>query len=116
VDFKGKRVFAGGGENTIAVFSINQNTGEPTLIQNADTHGFNPRTFAIDAGGRMLVAGNLNSLLVRDGERLIRVPASLAVFRIRSDGKLDYVRNYDVKTVGDFQTGGLMWVGMVTLP
>jgi 6-phosphogluconolactonase len=36
VEFEGRRVSAGG-ENTIAVFSINQDTGEPTLIQSADT-------------------------------------------------------------------------------
>src|ERR1019366_6312850 len=41
-DFQGKQVFAGG-ENTIAVFSINQETGEPTLIQSIDTRGFQPR-------------------------------------------------------------------------
>ena len=34
-----------GGENNIAVFEINQSTGEPTLIQNADAHGIRPRSF-----------------------------------------------------------------------
>src|SRR5579862_4032954 len=55
VEFEGKRVFAGG-ENSIAVWSINRETGEPTRIQNIDTHGSTPRTFAIDASGRILVA------------------------------------------------------------
>jgi 6-phosphogluconolactonase len=60
VEFEGQQVFAGG-ENTIAVFSINQNTGEPTLIQSADTRGFQPRTFAVDATGTILVAANQSS-------------------------------------------------------
>lgn len=38
-DFEGKPVFVGG-ENNIAVFAINQDTGEPTLIQNIDTRGY----------------------------------------------------------------------------
>ena len=63
--FQGKQV-GGGGENSIAVYSINQETGEPSLIQNADTHGIHPRTFAIDPSGRMLVVGNMSQLLVRD--------------------------------------------------
>ena len=47
VEFEGKKVFAGG-ENSVAVYSINPETGEPTLIQNIDGHGIQLRTFAID--------------------------------------------------------------------
>src|SRR3984893_11110689 len=47
VEFEGKKVFPGG-ENSIAVFSIDPTTGEPTLIQNADVHGIHPRTFSLD--------------------------------------------------------------------
>jgi len=39
------------------------------------------------------------------------VPASLAVFRIGDDGKLGFVRKYDVD-VGDRT---LFWMGMVQL-
>jgi hypothetical protein len=39
------------------------------------------------------------------------VPASLAMFRIRDDGKLDFVRKYDVD-VGDKT---MFWMGMVRL-
>jgi 6-phosphogluconolactonase len=95
---------SGGGENAIAVYSINQKTGEPTLIQNADTHGTEPRTFALDPSGRILVAANQNATPT--------VPASLAVFRVRGDGKLDYVRKYDVET--DRGTN-LFWMGVVAL-
>jgi 6-phosphogluconolactonase len=110
-EYEGKRVFAGG-QNTIAVYSINQKTGEPTLIQNADTHGMEPRTFALDASGRILVAANQNAALVRDGERVSTVPASLAVFRVRAEGKLDFVRKYDVETD---RGRNLFWMGLVSL-
>src|SRR5262245_60800368 len=47
VDFEGKKVFTGG-ENTIAVFSIDQGTGERALIQTIEGRGLQLRTFAID--------------------------------------------------------------------
>jgi 6-phosphogluconolactonase len=95
---------SGTGENTIAVYSINKTTGEPSLIQNAETHGMEPRTFALDASGRILVAANQNGTAL--------VPASLAVFRVRSDGKLDFVRKYDVETD---RGRNLFWMGLVSL-
>lgn len=112
VEFEGKRVFAGG-ENTIAVFAINQETGEPTLIQSADTHGFNPRTFALDPSGRLLVVANQTPATVRDGAGVKTVPARLAVFRVRDDGKLDFANQYDVETS---PSGSMFWAGVVGLP
>jgi 6-phosphogluconolactonase (cycloisomerase 2 family) len=112
VDFEGKAVFAGG-ENTIAVFAINQNTGEPTLIQNIDTRGVSARTFALDPSGRMLVAGNQVPFLMRRGPTVTTVPASLAVYRIGDDGKLDFVRKYDVEATS---SNSLFWIGLVALP
>ena len=112
VEFKGKRVFAGG-ENSIAVFSINQETGEPTLIQSVDTHGFQPRTFALDAGGKVLVVGNQSPALLRDGSSVKPVPANLAVFRINGDGKLEFTEKYDIETTNSTP---LFWVGIVSLP
>ncbi len=110
-EFEGQRVFAGG-ENSIAVYAVNQDTGEPNLIQNMDTRGLEPRTFALDADGRILVAANQNAGLVRVGERVSVVPASLAVFRVRGDGMLDFVRKYDVKPNS---AGTLFWMGIVSL-
>ena len=109
-DFNGTPVFAGG-TNNIAVFRINQETGEPSLIQNIDTRGFTPRTFALDPSGRILVVGNQTTMAVRDGEKVKTVPASLGVFRIRTDGQLDFVKEYDV-AVG---RKPLWWTGMVAL-
>ena len=110
-DFHGQSVFVGG-ENTIAVFAINQDTGEPTLIQNADTRGIHTRTFALDPTGRILVAANMMELHVRGANGLSTVPASLAVFRVRGDGKLDFVRKYDV-AVG---SRNMFWMGITALP
>jgi 6-phosphogluconolactonase len=108
-DFKGNQVFVGG-ENTIAVFSINQATGEPTAIQRIDTRGVSARTFAIDPSGKILVAANQVPILVRDGSGVKTVPASLAVFRVREDGKLDFARKYDVQAD---RGKTLFWMGIV---
>jgi hypothetical protein len=69
------------------------------------------RTFSFDAKARMLVAGNLVPVaLRRDGEITV-VPAGLSVFRMGNDGKLEFVRKYDV------DTGKLTqwWTGMIAL-
>ena len=107
--FQGKSVFAGG-ENTIAVYAIDQDTGEPTLIQNTDTRGIRPRTFALDPAGRILVAANQEPTLLREGALVRPVPASLAVFRVGADGRLDFVRKYDVDAS---VTRSMLWMGIV---
>jgi len=99
------------GENNVAVFSINETTGEPTLIQNADGRAYELRTFGIDPSGRTLVAASIKSVPVRDGSGIKTVPARLSVFRIASDGRLEMARQYDVDT-GNHQQ---FWTGMVTL-
>jgi len=112
VDFEGKPVFAGG-ENNIAVFSINQETGEPTRIQSADTHGFQPRTFALDSSGGFLVVANQSALSVRNQGGVVSVPASLALFRIHNDGKLEFVSTVARQTT---VSNSLFWTGFVALP
>jgi hypothetical protein len=67
------------------------------------------RTFTLDPGGRILVAANISPMQVREGTRVVNVPAALSVFRIGADGKLDFVRKYDVETNGKTQ----WWAGMV---
>ena len=105
-----RTVFAGG-ENTLAVYQINSSTGEPALIQHVDTRGIHCRTFHIDPSGRLLVAAHIMALPVREGSAIRVVPASLVVFRINDDGKLDFMRKYDVD-VGDKT---MFWMGMVRL-
>lgn len=109
-EFEGTNVFIGG-ENTLAVYSIDQSTGEPTPIQHIDTRGIHCRTFHIDPSGRMLVAAHNVPVLVRDGAGVKTVPACLSVFRIGPDGKLDFVRKYDVDTRDKI----MFWMGMVPL-
>jgi 6-phosphogluconolactonase len=108
VEVEGRAVFAGG-ENTLAAYCIDERTGEPSLIQHADTHGIHCRTFHIDPSGRLLVAAHIMGLPVREGGRIRMVPANLSLFRIGADGRLDFVRSYDVE-VGQ---RSLFWMGMV---
>ena len=108
VTVEGKPILAGG-ENTLAVFAIDPATGEPNPIQHADTHGIHCRTFHIDPSGKLLVAAHIMGLLVRDGAGLRTVPASLSLFRIGDDGRLDFVRKYDVE-VGQRT---MFWMGMI---
>ena len=89
-----------GGENTLAVYQIEPVTGEPIPIQHVDTRGIHCRTFHIDPSGRMLVAAHIMALPVREGGAIRTVPACLSMFRISDDGRLDFVRKYDVD-VGD---------------
>jgi hypothetical protein len=110
VDFEGKKVFAGG-ENSVVVYAINQTTGEPTHIQSIDGHGTQLRTFAIDPSARMLVAASIQPLPVRKGNSIETLSAGLVVYRIGADGKLAFVRKYDV----DVGTKTQFWSGMVTL-
>ena len=110
-DFEGKKVFAGG-ENSVAVFAIDQTTGEPTLIQNADGHANYLRTFGIDPSGRILVTASVWPMPVREGSGIGIVPAAIGMFRIGGDGKLDFVRNYEIDATAAKQQ---FWAGMVTL-
>jgi 6-phosphogluconolactonase len=96
-----------GATNNVAVFRVNQQTGEPSLIQNVDSHGSTPRTFSIDPTGRLLVVGNQTT--TSSGGNT--VPANLAVFRIGADGRLDFVRRYDL-AVG---RKPLWWTGLASL-
>ena len=111
VDFKGQRLF-NAGENTIAVFAINSATGEPTLIQHVEAHSFHVRTFAFDPSGRLMVAASTRAMLVREGTGVRNVPAAMSVYRVGDDGKLRFVRKYDVETPGKKVQ---FWLGIVGL-
>lgn len=111
VEYQGKKVF-NGGENSIAVFAINPQTGEPTLIQHADTHNYHVRTFSFDPSGKMMVAASIHRMHVRKDDTVLTVPAAMSVFRVGDDGRLNFVRRYDVERGERTQ----YWVGMVGLP
>jgi len=110
VDHQGRQVF-GGGENSIVVYAINQETGEPTAIQHIDPRSIHVRTFAFDPSGRVMVAASTKSLAVREGEKVNTVPAALSVFRVSDDGRLSFERRYDIDTGGQLQ----FWMGVVGL-
>jgi hypothetical protein len=110
VDFQGKKVFDGG-ENNVAVFAIDAQTGEPGLIQTVDGHGIHLRTFGIDPSGRLLAAASIRPLAVRNGNTTRTLAASITIYRIAGDGKLAFMRKYDVDTA----RGQQFWSGMVTL-
>ena len=46
------------GHNTLAAFSVNQDTGELTLLDIVPCGGEAPRNFCINSSGRFLLAGN----------------------------------------------------------
>ena len=109
-EFQRKQVFKGG-ENSIVVYAIDQSTGEHTPIQHIATQKIHPRTFHIDPSGRLLVAQHNLPVNVRDGEAVKEIPAGLSVFRIGDDGKLTFVRTYDI----DVGNKTMFWMGMVPL-
>jgi 6-phosphogluconolactonase len=111
VPFEGQPVFQGG-ENTIAVYAIDQGSGEPTMIQSVESRGYHVRTFALDPSARLLVAATIAPMKVREESRIVSVAACLSLFRVENDGRLDFVRKYDVETNGKFQ----WWMGMMGLP
>ena len=49
---------------------------------------------------------------VRDGNAVKTIHASLAVFRVDDDGKLEFVRKYDI----DVGTRNIFWMGITSLP
>jgi 6-phosphogluconolactonase (cycloisomerase 2 family) len=99
------------GENNVAVYAVDQTTGEPTLIQNADGRAYELRTFGIDPSGRLLIAASIKSVPVRQGGAITTVPARISVYRIANDGKLEMARQYDADT----GKGQQFWTGLVTI-
>jgi 6-phosphogluconolactonase len=100
-----------GGENNIALFALEPESGEPRLVEHYDTRGFEPRTFTIEPSGRFLFVGNQSRRNVLDAAgALSAVPPGLVVFEIGEGGRLKYLLEYD------FARGDVFWVGAVQLP
>jgi 6-phosphogluconolactonase (cycloisomerase 2 family) len=108
MDQDGRKV-SNGGENNVVVWAIDQKTGEPTLIQRADSHGFELRTFTMDPSSKVLIAASTTPMSLANGET---VSAGLSVYRVGSDGKLDFARKYDVDTSAGVQ----FWCGCLNMP
>ena len=107
IEEAGKKVFAGG-ENSIAVFALDPENGEPTLIQNIDSRGIHPRTFQIDSTGRLLLAAHTMGLTVRRDDGLHTVPVCLTALRIADDGTLEFVAAHIIDTGGSL----FWWIGL----
>lgn len=110
IDSGGHQVF-GGGENSIVVHSIDQDTGEPTLVERVPTHGFHARTFSLDPQGRLLVAAHTYPMKVLQNGCIVDVPPTLSVFRVERNGSLTYIRQYTVDSGEAF----VWWSGMIEL-
>lgn len=109
VDFQGKQVLIPG-ENSIVVYEINQTTGEPTAIQFADSHKVNPRTFALAPNASFMTVQHVKPMNVLDGNNVKVESAGVTTFHIGSNGKLTYLRSYDIETKG---TDQVFWGNMV---
>ena len=84
---------------------------EHSPIQHIETRAIHPRTFHIDPSGRLLVAEHNLPVNVRDGDAVKTISAGLSMLRIGGDGKLTFVRKYEID-VGDKT---MFWMGMVPL-
>lgn len=112
--YVGNRSVDGQGENSIAVFSINQQTGEPTLIQSIPTRGIEARTFTLDSCGEILAVGNEQEGTIRNSAgTMTTVPGGVVLFRVGADGRLEFARKYDLETTPQ---KALFWVGTAALP
>ena len=107
--FQGERVANGDHENTIAVFSIDPQTGEPTLIQTIDTHSIAVRTMALSPDGRTLIVASTSPGRILTHGRLETVPAALTLYDIEEDGRLTFKSKLDVETRGET----MFWCGVV---
>ena len=111
---RGTQTFLGepvsnGTENTIAVFSVDSGTGEPTLVQTIDTHSIAVRTMAFQPDGRSMVAANIAPGQIRAQGRLQTVPAALTLYDIEADGRLAFRSTLPVDTRGET----MFWSGVV---
>lgn len=107
-DMGGRKV-SNGGENDVVVWAIDPATGEPNLIQRAEAHGFELRTFTMDPASKVLIAASTTPMLMPDGGT---VSAGLSVYRVGRDGKLDFARKIDVDTAAGVQ----FWCGCLNMP
>ena len=72
-----------------------------------------PRTFSLHPDGKLLVAATIQPVPVRGEDGGVHVvPSALMVYRVGSDGMLEFVRSYEMNTLGKI----MFWTGMITLP
>jgi 6-phosphogluconolactonase len=101
----------GGPVNGITVFSIDDETGEPSPIQYVSSGGLSPRTFCLDPAGKALIVGNEGGAPSHAGGEG-GAGSSLAVFRISEAGTLTLAHKFEMP---DRPSEKLLWVGAVGL-
>jgi 6-phosphogluconolactonase (cycloisomerase 2 family) len=110
--FRGDEVISEDMENSIAVFAVDPDTGEPRLVQSADPQSLDVRMFALHPDGRSLVATSHESdgpIKRRRGDSVEVVPPRIVLFKVEPDGRLTFRYKQDVRTEGAFQ----LWCGSV---
>ncbi len=103
----GMRVFDGG-EDDIAVISIDGETGTARVEQHADPGLVHIRNGGIDRSGRVLCCTSIAPVLTPDG---LTRPAGMAVLEVDGDGRLALRNRYDIDT----GTGYIFWSGLIDL-
>ena len=107
------RLIQGMGENSIAIFSIDQETGEPYWIGNVSTQSFHPRTFSVNDQANMLVAAGVLGYEPAGDSREGAVPPRLSILAIAGGGhSLNLLRTVDV----DMARGAPFWCGFWRKP
>jgi 6-phosphogluconolactonase (cycloisomerase 2 family) len=74
-------------------------------VSAVDSHGFEPRTFALDPSGRYMLVGNQKNVNVLGDAGVSAVLPNIAVFSVGPSGALTFVNKYDQTT------GEVWWVG-----
>lgn len=100
-----------GGENSIAVFRLDTETGAPTLVQHIDTRGIHPRTISLDPSGQVLMVGNAAPTRFETEDGIVDMPASLVFYRVEPDGTLSFVHQHGI----DVGAEKLWWCEMASL-
>jgi 6-phosphogluconolactonase len=103
----GRSVFAGG-ENSVAVFAIDPATGEPTMIEAAETRSHHVRVFAIEPRSGTLVAASIRPMAREIDGVITTIPAKLTAFRMERDGRLTWMSEWSVDPGDDM----MFWCGV----
>jgi 6-phosphogluconolactonase (cycloisomerase 2 family) len=107
-DVDGRRVSIGG-ETTIAVYAVDAASGQPMKIQDVDTRGGSPRTFALDPSGRLMLVANSTPLTTHEDGAFTTTPPNVALFRVAEDGRLQFERRYEFPQADR----PMLWTGVV---
>jgi 6-phosphogluconolactonase len=109
-EFEGQPIGLEGFQNGIAVFDLDAE-GRPSLVQSVEVGSFHPRTFSLDPTSRMMVTATIKERRIREGEGTAIRPANLAIFRVGTDGRLEFSSSIPVETGEVMQ----FWTGMIPL-